>query len=75
MTYDGTMLRLYLDGVEVGGTPLIGALDTDSTVPVVVGGQPPGAGVRFFDGLIDDVRIIARALSATEVNQIATGGE
>ena len=74
LTYDGIMLRLYLDGAEVGSALLSGAVDTDPTVPVAVGAQPPGAGSRYFDGLIDDVRILSRALSAAEINQIVSGG-
>jgi hypothetical protein len=74
VTHDGLTLRLYLDGVEVGSAALTGPVDVDPLVPVVVGSQPPAAGGRFFDGLIDDVRILSRALSATEVGQIAAGG-
>jgi len=72
VTYDGAMLRLYLDADEVGNTPLSGAVDTDPSVPVTVGGQPPGAGPRFFDGLIDDVRIASRALSEGELLDIVS---
>jgi VCBS repeat-containing protein len=74
-TYDGTTLRLYLDGVEVGSMPLSGAVDTDPTVPVAVGNQPPGAGDRFFDGLLDDVRILQRALSESEIAAIIGGNQ
>ena len=70
VTYDGTTLRLYLDAVEVGSTSLSGAVDVDASVPVTVGSQPPGAGLRFFDGLIDDARILSRALSASELSDI-----
>ncbi len=71
MTYDGSTVRLYLDGVEVGSTPLSGTIDVDPTVDVFIGSQPTGAGSRFFDGLIDDVRIVQRALSAAEVAALA----
>ena len=42
-------------------------------LPVAVAGQPVGAGGRYFDGLIDDVRILSRAMSAAEVSQLAAG--
>ena len=74
VTHDGNTLRLYLDGAEVGSTSLSGAVSVDPSLPVAVGAQPPGAGGKYFDGLIDDVRILSRAMSATEINQIATGG-
>ena len=70
MTYDGSTLRLYLDGVEVGSTPLSGPVDMDPSVPVAVGAQPPGAGGKYFPGLMDDVRITERALSATEISDL-----
>jgi hypothetical protein len=74
LTYDGATLRLYLDGTEVGSTALSGAVDTDATIPVAVGAQPPGAGPRFFDGLIDDVHILQRPMSAGEITTLASGG-
>ena len=73
VTYDGAFVRLYLDGGEVGVAPLTGAVDTDATMPVTVGSQPPGLGARFFDGLIDDVRIYQRGLSAGEILAIVNG--
>jgi hypothetical protein len=74
VTYDGAALRLYLDAVEVGSTPLTGAVDIDSSVLVAVGAQPAGAGPKFFDGLLDDVRILQRALDASELSTIVGGG-
>jgi len=73
VTHDGTTLRLYLNGVEVGNTGLVGLVDIDPTIPVVVGAQPPGAGERFFVGLIDDVQIEQRALSVTELGVLLSG--
>ncbi|MEM9563169.1 MAG: FG-GAP-like repeat-containing protein [Actinomycetota bacterium] len=70
MTYDGTTMRLYLDGVEVGSTPLSGSIDTDPTVDVTVGRQGVGT-PKGWDGLIDDVRIYARGLNGTEVAALA----
>ena len=72
VTYDGSVARLYLDGVEVGSVALSGLVDTDPTLPVAVGAQPPGAGGRHFDGLVDDVRILDGALSAGELAAIAS---
>ncbi|MCP3918037.1 MAG: tandem-95 repeat protein [bacterium] len=73
LTHDGSVLRLYLDGQVVGSTPVPGTVDTDASVPVTIGSQPPGAGVRFFDGLLDDVRILQRALSTGEVADLFNG--
>jgi len=71
MTYDGATMLLYLDGIEVSSTPLEGTVDTDATMAVAIGAQPPGAGGRFFDGLIDAVHIYERGLSAAEVHTLA----
>lgn len=73
LTHDGTTLRLYLDGVEVGSTALSGVVDQNPSVAVAVGSQPAGAGGQHFDGLIDDVRILQRALTAAEIATVLTG--
>ncbi len=75
LTYDGSILRLYLDGVEVDSTPFFGVVDIDPAISVAVGAQPPGAGGGYFDGLIDDVRILSRGMSAAEVAQAAAGAD
>ena len=69
VTYDGSTLILYLDGNQVESMPLTGAVDM-APIPVMVGSQPPGAGPRFFDGLLDDVRILQRAMTASEIGEI-----
>ncbi len=74
LTHDGATLRLYLDAVEVGATPLAGAVDVAPSVPVTIGAQPPGAGPRYFDGLMDDVRILSRAMSLGEISGIVSVG-
>ncbi len=72
MTYDGAAIRLYLDGVPVGSTPASGAVATDPGVPVSIGGLPE-INSRYFDGLIDNVLILERAMSASEIGILATG--
>ena len=74
VTYNGAQLRLYLDGVEVGSTPLTGAVDTDPGVSVALGSQPNGAN-RFFNGRVDDARILQRALSVAELTTIVSGNQ
>jgi len=74
LTHDGAVLRLYVNGVEVGSTPLAGDVDLAPSVAVTVGSQPPGAGGKWFDGLIDDVRLLQRALIEQEIVDITMGG-
>jgi Concanavalin A-like lectin/glucanases superfamily len=63
-TYDGTMARLYVDGVQVASDT---AAIQPRSLPVYIGdyyGLPDYYGWR---GGIDDVRIYGRALSPSEV--------
>lgn len=73
-TYDGEEVRLYLNGLEVGSALLTGAVSMDAAMPVAVGSQPAGAGTNAFDGLIDDVRILARPMSAVEIHLLVSAG-
>ena len=68
--YDGSAMRLYLNGVEVGSSSKSGLITTDSSVPVWIGGSPSGATDRPWDGRIADVRIYERALTAEEIQQL-----
>lgn len=79
-TYDGSIIRLYVDGVEIGSQPLTGPIIVDGN-PITIGGEENGAAVHDveneFDGLIDDVRIYGRVLSAEELlalHQFLSGG-
>ena len=68
-TYDNASgeMKLYLDGVEVASRAhaVGGALDTNPAVPVALGAN--GTAERFFNGILDDVRVYNRALDATEI--------
>jgi hypothetical protein len=63
-TWDGTTLRLYVDGAEVANKPAPGALVT-STGDLRIGGS--SAGSQFFSGLIDEVRVFSRARTSAEI--------
>ena len=70
MTHDGSTLKLYLNGAQVGSTVIKGAVDQASNVPVVAAAQPPGAGSRYFDGNLDAISVLQRALSQNEITEI-----
>jgi hypothetical protein len=73
--YDGAFMRLYKDGVEVGSMAKSGGISVNSTVPVRIGANPPNeTNLRPFDGIIDDVRVYSRALSQSEIAELAAGG-
>ncbi len=63
-TFDGTTARYYLDGAEVASRAVAGSVGSSNAWRIGAYGSTPGG---FFDGLIDEIRIYDRALSATEV--------
>jgi len=68
-TYDGTTQRFYVNGVLVGSnTPNQGSTNviTQSNGSLRIGGDASSTG-EFFNGMIDEVRIYNRALSAAEI--------
>ncbi len=73
---------LYVDGVNKASSDIsaYSAVDMQGTDRFIVGGygDGPGTGVlagSYFDGLMDDVRIYNRALSAQEVQALAAGNQ
>jgi hypothetical protein len=78
-TWDGTTLRLYINGVlNAQNTP--GATPVDTGCDFFIGGfNTPEAGScqyvgQFFNGIIDEVSFYNRALSAGEVAAIYAAG-
>ena len=69
--YDGSQMMLYRDGAPVGSTPKTGDITAEPGLSVWLGDNPSGAGDRPFDGLLDDVRVYARALTPDEVAYLA----
>jgi hypothetical protein len=65
VTYDGTNMRLYVNGVLVRDVLRAGTIMA-TTGPLHIGGNQVWGG-EFFAGLIDEVRIYNRALSAAEI--------
>lgn len=66
-TYDGKLLRLYVNGAEDAGAELKAPLSVEaSPLQCFVGS---GAGGYRFDGVIDEVRILSRALTPDELRE------
>jgi hypothetical protein len=63
-TYDGTTLRLYLNGSQVATRAIAGPIKTSTGVLRIGGNAIWG---EYFVGTIDDVRVYNRALTAAEV--------
>ena len=71
--YDGSLMRLYLGGVEVGRIQKTGDISANDLASVWVGGRSPIAEVGPWRGVIDDVRIYNRALNPAEIDFLAQG--
>ena len=67
-TYDGTTMRIYVNGVEQASKPGPATITTN-TLNLAIGAEPNG--FRPLTGAIDDVVIHATALSATQIAQLA----
>lgn len=74
-TYDGSLMRLYIDGEEIGQRALTGTINLDPSRPLTIGIEENGGGhvpENPFDGRIDEIRIYNRALAADEIIEIAS---
>jgi len=74
-TYDGSTLAIYVNGVLESSTPLTGGI-TAASNDLNFGRDPanPSDASRYWDGLIDEVEIFNRGLSASEVQSIYNAG-
>ena len=71
LTWDGSYRALYVDDVEVAKD-----VNPQGHLKIAVGGLHFGAGsniqtASFFSGLIDDIRIYNRALTAEDIEALA----
>ena len=75
--YDGATIKLYVNGVERASMVKTGAIRS-SVRPVLVGGNAntadPLAATQYLAGRIDEVRLYTRALTPTEVAELANPG-
>jgi hypothetical protein len=72
-TYDGARLRVFING-KAAGSKAISGRTCVSGQPLAVGAKnAPAKGLleAFWDGRLDDVRIYDRALTLTEIGQLA----
>ena len=73
-TFDGTIMRVFLDGEQIGE---MAASGSDSIIeifhPVRIGGNPDQANIDF-DGAIDDVKVFDQAFTTDEIQRAMKGG-
>lgn len=73
-SYDGSMIRLFRDGVEVASKAFSGILNTNDR-PFTIGLTASGGdGPDYWNGMIDDVSVYSRALSSNEIAAIYAAG-
>jgi hypothetical protein len=70
-TYDGSFMRIYVDGHLENSVARSGTISTGSS-PVLIGYRPSPTG--HYPGLIDELAIYNRALSAFEIQNIFENG-
>jgi PKD repeat protein/glucose/arabinose dehydrogenase len=63
-TWNAVTMRLYVNGTEVANSPLTGTALTSSS-PLRIGGN--AVWPEWFSGLIDEVRVYNRALTAAQI--------
>ena len=71
-TYDGTAMRIYVNGAEVAEMAVSGDIDAVSD-PVVMGRNVVSPEIAW-DGLIDEISLYARALDPVEIQAIFDAG-
>jgi len=67
--YDGTAMRLYLNGTEVGSVAKSGTMAANAAVNANIGRNPDGS--NYFSGLLDEIKLFDRGLSAAEIALLA----
>lgn len=74
MTYDGSNIRRYLNGVETGTAKAVTGNIVPNNTPLRVGFGSTSGTDRHWDGNIDDAAVWNEALSAAQILQLYTDG-
>ena len=72
-TYDGSFVKIYVDGVLENSVSASGSIVYAGTLNLWLGASQQPSQFRRFKGLIDEVQIYNRALSASEIQQLYQG--
>jgi len=70
MTYDGTTMTFYVNGVKAGSTK-VGTLPYTAAGKIVIGGTDTDSN-QNFTGSIDEVRLYNRVLTSSELTTLGT---
>ncbi len=69
-TYDGAMIRMYLNGVEVASRAKTGPIADEVGTKWLIGARSPANPGGFMQGLLDDMRIYNRALTPADITAL-----
>lgn len=69
-TYDGTTLKVYIDGILDSTATYVLSSIFDSNLPLRIGAKNDSIATEFFNGMLDEVVIYDRTLTPDEVNNI-----
>ncbi|WP_179759136.1 DUF4347 domain-containing protein, partial [Hoeflea halophila] len=69
----GNSQKLYIDGIEVASSAYTDSISYTRGVNTIIGANGDGGNDANLNGLVDDVRIYNRALSAAEISNLANG--
>ena len=73
--YDGTSLKMFVDGVLVDEQAARGPLREGNTLPCLIGAEDAGGIRSGWSGQIDHVAIWNRALTETEIVRLSGGAD
>ena len=74
-SHDGQYVKFYIDGILVHETPSNGVLSDPGQLPLWFGGRPGGIGRSFYNGLLDEIAIYNRVLTASEIQALYISGQ
>ena len=73
-TFDGAVIRIYVNGVEKGSAPGEGDILPNKGRPLIIGNYIGRKNAYAFDGLLDDVKVFNRVLTEPEIFAEAVRG-
>ena len=73
VTFDGSIVRLYVNGIQVASTATTSLPDTNGNQPLRIGGNSLSMG-DIFKGDIDEVGVWSKALSSSEIANLMNNG-
>ncbi len=70
-TFDGSFVRLYVDGDLTGEAAFHGTFNPDPGAPLRIGSASYSTSTHRWSGIIDELVLFDKALSADEVSQLS----